>query len=592
MAIRDVMTKFAEQTTMHGVPKVINAKSSMGRLFWSLVCLAAGAMFCLQMSEVLQRYFSYPKKVTVEVVPTPVPFPSISICNMRNLDVHILNTLNRMFIEDDRPFSNINKSEHEFIRAYMKKVAKYAPLFWNYQDEYPEVFQEIFSRTTFSANIDPEVIALAAVQLEGFVVNCHYAGHRCNKTRDFYRFFDPYYFNCFTYKAHEPTDIEDNLSEGIENGWSSILLSGSGMLDKNDEIRMLPGLHEWRSAVSASEGVRVVIHPPSTTPYPFTEGYDVPPGFSASFGIHPRRNIRIGPPHGNCSDKNPFGDGTERYRLMACQKMCMQHYIVETCGCADVGLPKLPLQANISWCRDDDNFPDECMFTASEECLQLLMQLHNRIKCARSIKSKITKNTTAMEACNCFPPCDEVSYDVSYSLSKWPSAGYEGDAAYFDVFGIEKFNERFNKTGTQGKYELFTKYFNVSNREESMKDFARLNVYIADSNVVKTQESEDYTRNQLVSDIGGQLGLWVGISLITLAEVLELIIDLFRLFSKHTYRSVPVIRQSIKYKDKRNGAEMNYDTRYSQSNGGPHARYLHHGHSIPKHPPELPDTSL
>ncbi len=52
-----------------------------------------------------------------------------------------------------------------------------------------------------------------------------------------------------------------------------------------------------------------------------------------------------------------------------------------------------------------------------------------------------------------------------------------------------------------------------------MKDFARLNVYIADSNVIITQEMQDYTSTQLVSDIGGQLGLWVGISIITLAEV-------------------------------------------------------------------------
>ena len=56
-------------------------------------------------------------------------------------------------------------------------------------------------------------------------------------------------------------------------------------------------------------------------------------------------------------------------------------------------------------------------------------------------------------------------------------------------------------------------------REHSMKDFARLNVYIADSNVIITQEMEDYSSTQLVSDIGGQLGLWVGISIITLAEV-------------------------------------------------------------------------
>ena len=129
-----------------------------------------------------------------------------------------------------------------------------------------------------------------------FVVSCHYAGRRCNFTDEFRRFFDPYYFNCFTYMATDSQLQGGVLAEGIENGWSVILLSGSGMLDKNEEIRMLPGLHEWSSPVSASEGVRVVIHPPDTQPYPFTEGFDVPPGFSASFGIRPRINIRIPQP--------------------------------------------------------------------------------------------------------------------------------------------------------------------------------------------------------------------------------------------------------------------------------------------------------
>ena len=80
-----------------------------------------------------------------------------------------------------------------------------------------------------------------------------------------------------------------------------------------------------------------------------------------------------------------------------------------------------------------------------------------------------------------------------------------------------------------GKYKLFKRYFNESDssrREESLKNFARLNVYIADGNVVKTEESPDYTGSDVISDIGGQLGLWVGISVITLAEVLALIGDL------------------------------------------------------------------
>lgn len=53
-------------------------------------------------------------------------------------------------------------------------------------------------------------------------------------------------------------------------------------------------------------------------------------------------------------------------------------------------------------------------------------------------------------------------------------------------------------------------------------------MYIADSNILKTTEKEDYEQTRLLSDIGGQLGLWIGISVITLFEVLMLGVNIFR----------------------------------------------------------------
>ena len=38
-------------------------------------------------------------------------------------------------------------------------------------------------------------------------------------------------------------DAYSNLAEGLENGWSAVVLTGSLMLDQNvDEIRIIPGI--------------------------------------------------------------------------------------------------------------------------------------------------------------------------------------------------------------------------------------------------------------------------------------------------------------------------------------------------------------
>jgi hypothetical protein len=192
MKASKLLQNFARQTTLHGVPKVIVARSAVGRCIWATICFAAGLIFVVQMTEVVRRFLSYPKKVTIEVVDIPVPFPAITVCNTRNLDFHILNTIDRLFIENEYPKSHINFSESQFVREYMRMVARYAPLWYEYQDkfDYRKVFEEVFSRTTFSANMPEEIKSSVAVQLDEFFVNCHLGGNRCNMSMDFTTFFD------------------------------------------------------------------------------------------------------------------------------------------------------------------------------------------------------------------------------------------------------------------------------------------------------------------------------------------------------------------------------------------------------------------
>ena len=531
MVLSELASRFAGGTTMHGIPKAIRARSPVGRLFWSIVCLAAASMFCMQFIQLLQKYYSYPKKVTIEVVPSAVPFPSISLCNMRNLDTMVLNTLNRIFKEASDPLDWTNYTSDPFINEYMNVVARYYPMFIKNGSNIP-VFQMVLTRTTIATNLGPELVSSAGVPFKELIVTCRFGGHDCNRTRDFSQFFDPYYYNCFTYNAPVPDDPDSILAEGLENGWSTTVLTGSGMMDQNQRVRMIPGSHEYMSPMSSSEGVRLVIHPRNSEPYPHTEGFDVPPGYSVSFGVKARENQRIGPPHGNCSNTNPFGDKKLVYRLISCQKKCLQRAIVNRCGCKDISLPGHEDYDDVKFCNDDTNVPRRCRYSADEECENELYKLYGRIVCVRNTTVKVTRSATATRECGCFPPCQEVTYDVSYSISKWPAESFDGDEAYRDIFYTEGYPMRFMGDEDQSKFNMYGEYFDEFNRKRAMKDFSRLNVYIAESNVLRTQEGEDYSQSQLLSDIGGQLGLWVGISVITLAEVLELFMDICGYFGR------------------------------------------------------------
>jgi len=94
-----IVHRFGRQTSMHGVPNAIRAHSVTGRVFWSLVCITAASIFAFQLTQLLRKYFAYPRKVVIEVLPLAAPFPSISVCNMRNLDTIVLNRLNRIFLQ-------------------------------------------------------------------------------------------------------------------------------------------------------------------------------------------------------------------------------------------------------------------------------------------------------------------------------------------------------------------------------------------------------------------------------------------------------------------------------------------------------------
>lgn len=51
----------------------------------------------------------------------------------------------------------------------------------------------------------------------------------------------------------------------------------------------------------------------------------------------------------------------------------------------------------------------------------------------------------------------------------------------------------------------------------------------------KITYSEYYAFENLLSDVGGQLGLWIGVSFITVAELIKLLLDIIRVLARKFY---------------------------------------------------------
>ena len=549
--VQQILETFANKTTIHGLPRAILGKSIAVRCLWATICISAFSMFGYQLSELMSTYLSYPVKVTTTVVPTDIPSPQISFANMAHVDLYTLKTiadeLNRVgenastFVSDDFATGNT------FVDAYLKYIGLYDLAYRTYKsdEKLGPAVENVFTRTKVLVNLlqtlhyddtwteDVDLVP----DFNRFVVSSHLNDEPLSSDR-YSHGIDPYYFHTVSLKPHD----DDAVVEGVENGWSAIVLAGSEMrvnLTLTGSDTTVPGLYERQSVASGGDGVRVQLHPPRTLPWLSAQGYDVPPRMSASFAIRTRRVRRMGWPYGRCNEENPFAHDSFKekriYRVLRCQKMCLQRRVIADCGCWSTQLPRIEtlredslVNHSMLYCQHDEDFPKDCAFALSWDCREALLKQYERAMCAKRTTISMSKNATFMRECDCVPPCEEVFYDVSYSLFKWPTNGPEGQLVWNDIFEVDRFLDRFNDSADERRF--YADYFDRRNWKNAMKDFARVNVYLASTDMVLTVESPDYTLPLLISDIGGQLGVWIGMSVVTLSETLALFGELLRHF--------------------------------------------------------------
>ncbi|KAK6173212.1 hypothetical protein SNE40_016706 [Patella caerulea] len=231
-------------------------------------------------------------------------------------------------------------------------------------------------------------------------------------------------------------------------------------------------------------GFKVVLHDPDEEPDLINKGFLVSPGFTTYASVKRIKYRHLPSPFKafgtiTCLDTKASSyintlKYSDKYDVTSCQKECRLKYLLETCHCVD--------------------FTDYGNDT--------LCSLRELITCYN--KEKDHFNQIRNTLCNCPTPCEYTTYEVQLSTAYYPSEIMK----YF----IERA---------------------FDNSSELRKNYAEIRIFY--ENLVETESSQVpvYNLDNIVATLGGQMGIFLGASVLTISEFLEYaVLKIWRLFCR------------------------------------------------------------
>lgn len=477
---------FLETTSVKGVPKIMKSSSTALRVLWITSLFFGVSVSTYFLQRLFVDYFSYGsglrpahKKMSAN------DYPAITICNLNSLAntpydadginqrIAYVNSLNQYISEnlgEGSSFFDIFPATHP--GAFLEYLATYLPENgWN--------------------------------KTRDFLVYCTWRAddrtHDCLSTN--ISLYTTSYGYCFTFRPPEDTTRVKRFSAILH-------------LDTQSYAITFPRYPENEF----SNGARVMLHRQNSLPV-FEEGMDIEAGYHTTLSVNVNRFMGRDHPYGDCEPNSHLDQcwkevdlGTlSYYNKWICEQLCFQRKLVDSCNCVSGATISLPVM------RKDVRFCNDFKYLNEQDVLIAWDAIAERKKCY----DNITMPT-------CPVSCSEESYDVRLSRTAWPHTSYQ--LAFYDEYIKGKpYNNNFLL------YDNITDLAK-NNTQEALKqlaaiplirqEFLRIDVvWLKDYSTTVTQVPSMELEG-LIGTLGGVLNLWIGISFITVIEIIELVMKM------------------------------------------------------------------
>ncbi|XP_023219714.1 amiloride-sensitive sodium channel subunit alpha-like [Centruroides sculpturatus] len=222
----------------------------------------------------------------------------------------------------------------------------------------------------------------------------------------------------------------------------------------------------------------LVVHATDVYPDPYSEGHEIYPGFSYTFGVQKKAIELLPRPYKtNCTDYHSLEWEHNNPRMSntrVCTAKCSQSIQLKQCNY---------ITDELSLFFDDVPWKDG----EKDE---------NKIRCAKKVANDTKEYCRAL----CRVPCRQTSYDVDSDTTLWPRPK--------QVTEIDQLGSWRNRT-----------YEDITN------NVARIRIFYSSMDYTIYKHTPIIESLELFSHIGGLIGIWLGTSLIAVCEFFQKLIS-------------------------------------------------------------------
>ncbi|XP_067933813.1 FMRFamide-activated amiloride-sensitive sodium channel-like [Watersipora subatra] len=270
---------------------------------------------------------------------------------------------------------------------------------------------------------------------------------------------------------------------------------------------------EWAGAI-------IKVHHPFVEAIPDEGGIAVGPGTLNRLAITTTDVRRLGGRYGDClreTDEMPTTYYSGHYTKSICENTCLQRMIIKNCCCYVQELKRNLSEFDESWLLPKRSWNESLQHQGKVCVRENLVSCASHSNCWKELWHGYDHGE--FKCTECKDLCRGITYATNAAPISWPTKAYKA-----------KMVGELNESHPQLIPEI-SRYVVASELTDDIisENFIKIQLYFGSMSTMILTEKAEVSDFEYASELGGVFGLWIGWTLLTILEFVELIVDMVTL---------------------------------------------------------------